>query len=89
MEDTHDGEFLMARAGGGGAEPPNAGPVKIGLIRYEMSGRSIAVRAAEGIVRRSADLGLPAAPAGFRGGKTPALRVGDRVVPKLWRPKWR
>lgn len=169
VEDTHDGEFYTPPPNGGGAENPNAGPVKVGLIKYEMSEQSLAVReaanqavkdvvernglakflkltetkgaycahplggarmaeskdlgvvdhlceafdneglfcidssavatsfsvnpslsiaaiserAAEGIVKRSRDLGLPAVPAGFKGGKTPPVHVGDRVVPKL------
>jgi enediyne biosynthesis protein E9 len=175
VEDTHDGEFYLAPPNGGGAENANAGPVKVGLIKYEMSDQSRAVReaansaikqvverrglgrmlaltetrgaycahplggarmaeskdlgvvnhacevfdneglfcidssalpsslavnpsltiaavserAAEGVVRRSRDLGLPAAPTGFRGGRTPPVHVGDRVVPKLPRPKRR
>jgi hypothetical protein len=50
---------------------------------------AVSERAAEGIVRRSRDLGLPAAPAGYKGGKTPPVHVGDRVVPKLRKPKKR
>lgn len=50
---------------------------------------AVSERAAEGIVRRSHELGLPAAPKGFEGGRTPPLHVGDRVVPKLSRPKRR
>lgn len=169
VEDTHDGEFYVAPPNGAGAESPNAGPVKVGLISYTMSEQSLAVRdaanaaiqsvverqglakflkltenrgaycahplggarmadskdlgvvnhlceafdneglfcidssamptsfavnpslsiaaiserAAEGIVKRAHDLGLPAAPHGFRGGATPPVHVGDRVVPKL------
>jgi choline dehydrogenase-like flavoprotein len=175
VEDTHDGSFYMAPPNGGGAESPNAGPVKIGLIGYEMSEQSRAVReaagkaikgvverrglgrmleltetrgaycahplggarmadskdlgvvdhlcevfdneglfcidsssipsslgvnpsltisavaerAAEGIVKRAKDLGLPAAPPGFKGGGTPPVHVGDRVVPQLRRPRRR
>jgi choline dehydrogenase-like flavoprotein len=175
VEDTHDGSFYMAPPNGGGAESPNAGPVKIGLIDYEMSEQSRAVReaagtaikgvverrglgrmleltetrgaycahplggarmadskdlgvvdhlcevfdneglfcidsssipsslgvnpsltisavserAAEGIVKRANDLGLPAAPPAFKGGGTPPVHVGDRVVPQLRRPKRR
>jgi enediyne biosynthesis protein E9 len=175
VEDTHDGYFYAAPPNGGGAESPNAGPVKVGLISYEMSEQSLAVReeageaiksvverrglgrlltmtetrgaycahplggarmaeskdlgvvnhlcevfdneglfcidssaipsslgvnpsltisavserAAEGIVTRGQDLGLPAAPAGFKGGTTPPVHVGDRVVPRLSRPKHR
>jgi choline dehydrogenase-like flavoprotein len=44
---------------------------------------AVSERAAEGIVTRSRDLGLPAAPQGFKGGRTPPVHVGDRVVPKL------
>jgi choline dehydrogenase-like flavoprotein len=50
---------------------------------------AVSERAAEGIVKRSRDLGLPAAPAGFKGGRTPPVTVGDRVVPRLRRPKHR
>jgi choline dehydrogenase-like flavoprotein len=175
VEDTHDGSFYMAPPNGGGAESPNAGPVKIGLIDYEMSEQSRAVReaagtaikgvverrglgrvleltethgaycahplggarmadskdlgvvdhlcevfdneglfcidsssipsslgvnpsltisavserAAEGIVKRANDLGLPVAPPAFKGGGTPPVHVGDRVVPQLRRPKRR
>jgi enediyne biosynthesis protein E9 len=175
VEDTHDGEFVLPPPNGGGAESPNAGPVKIGLASYTMSERSRAVRdaanqaiksvverrglgrllaltetggaycahplggarmaqskdlgvvnhlcevfdneglfcidssaipsslgvnpsltiaavserAAEGIVTRADDLGLPAPPGRFLGGKTPPVRVGDRVVPNLPRPKKR
>jgi choline dehydrogenase-like flavoprotein len=173
VEDTHDGEFYAAPPNGGGAERPNAGPVAVGLLRYEMTEQSRAVRdaadqaiksvvernalgrvlkmtetrgaycahplggcrmaeskdlgvvdhgceafdneglfcidssaipsslavnpsltiaavserAAEGLVRRAADLGLPAPAAGFRAGRTPPVRVGERVVPQLRRPK--
>ncbi|HEX6712920.1 MAG TPA: GMC family oxidoreductase [Thermoleophilaceae bacterium] len=48
---------------------------------------AVSERAAEGIVKRSRDLGLPAAPPGFKGGTTPPVHVGDRVVPKLRKPK--
>jgi hypothetical protein len=175
VEDTHDGEFYAPPPNGGGAENTGAGPVKAGLIKYEMSEQSLAVRdaankaikdvvernglakflkltetkgaycahplggarmaeskdlgvvnhlceafdneglfcidgsavptsfsvnpslsiaalserAAEGIVNRAHDLGLPAAPAGFKVGKTPPLHVGDRVVPKLAQAKRR
>ena len=50
---------------------------------------AVSERAAEGIVRRAKDLGLPAPPAGFKGGTTPPVHVGDRVVPKLPKPKRR
>jgi hypothetical protein len=169
VEDTHDGAFYAVPPNGGGAERPNAGPVAVGLIRYEMSEQSRAVRqaaddairsvverrglgrllrmtetrgaycahplggcrmadskdmgvvdhrcqvfdneglfcidssaipsslgvnpsltiaavserAAEGLVARATDLGLPAAPRGFRPGTTPPMRVGERVVPQL------
>jgi choline dehydrogenase-like flavoprotein len=49
---------------------------------------AVSERAAEGIVGRSKDLGLPAAPAGFRAG-TPPVRVGERVVPPLPRRRKR
>jgi enediyne biosynthesis protein E9 len=169
VEDTHDGEFYAVPPNGGGAERPNAGPVAIGLLSYDMTDQSRAVRdaanqaiksvvepsglgrvltmtetrgaycahplggcrmaeskdlgvvnhlgeafdneglfcidssaiptslgvnpsltisavserAAEGLVARATDLGLPAAPAGFKGGRTPPVHVGDRVVPQL------
>ncbi len=175
VEDTHDGEFYLPPPNGGGSENTSAGPVKIGLIKYEMSEQSLAVReaangaikkvverrglarfleltetkgaycahplggarmadskdlgvvdhlcevfdneglycidssaiptslgvnpsltisavaerAAEGIVRRAHDLGLPAAPAAFKPGATPPVHVGERVVPKLRHPKHR
>jgi hypothetical protein len=41
---------------------------------------AVSERAAEALVRRAADYGLPAPPAGFRPG-TPAVHVGERVVP--------
>ena len=44
VEDTHDGEFVTPPPNGGGAEAPNAGPVKVGLINYSMSEQSLAVR---------------------------------------------
>src|SRR3954447_2513223 len=50
---------------------------------------AVSERAAEGIVKRSRDLGLPAAPPRFKGGKAPPVHVGDRVVPKLPKPKRR
>jgi choline dehydrogenase-like flavoprotein len=50
---------------------------------------AVSERAAEGIVKRGGDLGLPAVPAGFKGGTTPPVHVGDRVVPKLPKPKKR
>jgi choline dehydrogenase-like flavoprotein len=175
VEDTHDGFFYTPPPNGGGAESPNAGPVKVGLISYDMTEQSRAVReaantaikgvverrglgrvleltenrgaycahplggcrmaeskdlgvvdhrcevfdneglfcvdssaipsslgvnpsltiaavaerAADGIVRRASDLGLPPAPAAFKGGATPPLHVGDRVVPRLPRPRRR
>ena len=50
---------------------------------------AVSERAAEGLVRRSRDLGLPAPPPGYKGGKTPPVHVGERVVPKLRKPKKR
>lgn len=50
---------------------------------------AVSERAAEGLVRRSKDLGLPAAPAGFKAGTTPPVHVGDRVVPPLPRRRRR
>jgi choline dehydrogenase-like flavoprotein len=50
---------------------------------------AVSERAAEGIVRRSQDLGLPVPPSGYKGGKTPPVHVGERVVPKLRKPKRR
>jgi choline dehydrogenase-like flavoprotein len=41
---------------------------------------ALSERAAEQLVRRSGDLGLPPAPPGFRPG-TPGVHVGERVVP--------
>ena len=42
---------------------------------------AVSERAAEQLVRRGADLGLPAAPPGFTPGR-PAVHVGERVVPQ-------
>jgi cholesterol oxidase len=42
---------------------------------------AVSERAAEQLVLRAADLGLPAAPAGFRPGN-PAVHVGERVMPQ-------
>jgi choline dehydrogenase-like flavoprotein len=50
---------------------------------------AVSERAAEGLVRRSRDLGLPTPPPGYKGGKTPPVHVGERVVPKLRKPKKR
>jgi choline dehydrogenase-like flavoprotein len=50
---------------------------------------AVSERAAEGIVKRANDLGLPVAPPAFKGGGTPPVHVGDRVVPQLRRPKRR
>ena len=50
---------------------------------------AVSERAAEGLVRRSRDLGLPVPPPGYKGGKTPPVHVGERVVPKLRKPKKR
>src|SRR3954452_24046929 len=58
-------------------------------VNPSLSIAAISERAAEGIVQRSKDLGLPAAPAGFKGGRTPPVHVGDRVVPKLAHAKRR
>ncbi|MFL5894391.1 MAG: hypothetical protein ACJ76Z_04675, partial [Thermoleophilaceae bacterium] len=50
---------------------------------------AVSERAAEGLVLRAKDLGLPAAPPGFSPGTTPPVHVGDRVVPQLPHPKRR
>ena len=44
---------------------------------------AVSERAAEQLVLRAADLGLPAAPAGFRPGN-PAVHVGERVPVAEW-----
>jgi hypothetical protein len=59
------------------------------LSRREFLHNVSAAGAAERIVGRSRDLGLPPAPRGFQGGRTPPVHVGDRIVPKLPRAKRR
>jgi enediyne biosynthesis protein E9 len=54
-------------------------PTSLG-VNPSLTISAVSERAAEGIVNRAADLGLPAAPAGFQPG-TPAVHVGERVVP--------
>src|SRR4051794_6230703 len=44
VEDTHDGEFYLSPPNGGGAERPNAGPVEVGLVTYDMTEQSRKVR---------------------------------------------
>jgi choline dehydrogenase-like flavoprotein len=53
VEDTHDGYFYLAPPDGGGAESPNAGPVKIGLINYDMTEASRRVRDTADIAMKS------------------------------------
>jgi enediyne biosynthesis protein E9 len=43
VEDTHDGEFVLPPPDGDNLRP-NAGPVAVGLFRYEMSEQSVRVR---------------------------------------------
>jgi enediyne biosynthesis protein E9 len=50
---------------------------------------AVSERAAEGLVGRSHDLGLPVPAPGYKGGKSPPVHVGERVVPKLRKPKKR
>jgi enediyne biosynthesis protein E9 len=53
VEDTHDGEFYAAPPTGGGAVRPNAGPVAVGLFRYQLSEASIRVREAADAAMRN------------------------------------
>jgi choline dehydrogenase-like flavoprotein len=57
-------------------------PTSLG-VNPSLTIAAVSERAAEGLVRRSRDLGLPAAPAGFKPGATPPVHVGDRVIPPL------
>jgi len=56
-------------------------PTSLG-VNPSLTIAAVSERAAEGLVRRGKDLGLPEAPAGFTHG-TPPVRVGERVVPPL------
>jgi cholesterol oxidase len=54
-------------------------PTSLG-VNPSLTISAVCERAAAELVRRSADYGLPNAPAGFRH-RTPAVVVGERVVP--------
>ena len=54
-------------------------PTSLG-VNPSLTISAVCERAAAELVKRSADYGLPAAPAGFRHG-TPRTVVGERVVP--------
>ncbi|MGZ6707256.1 MAG: GMC oxidoreductase [Solirubrobacteraceae bacterium] len=55
-------------------------PTSLG-VNPSLTIAAVAERAASLLVARSADLGLPAAPRGFRAGR-PGVHVGPRVVPR-------
>jgi choline dehydrogenase-like flavoprotein len=55
-------------------------PTSLG-VNPSLTIAAVSERAAEALVRRAPDLGLPKAPPGFRP-RTPAVHVGERVVPK-------
>jgi hypothetical protein len=57
-------------------------PTSLG-VNPSLTIAAVSERAAEGLVNRSADLGLPALPTGFKHGATPPVHVGDRVIPPL------
>jgi choline dehydrogenase-like flavoprotein len=54
-------------------------PTSLG-VNPSLTISAVSERAASGLVARSADYGLPAAPEGFKP-RTPDLFVGERVVP--------
>ena len=62
-------------------------PTSLG-VNPSLTIAAVSERAAAGLVARAADLGLPAPPAGFRH-RTPEVFVGERVVPKIARPRRR
>jgi enediyne biosynthesis protein E9 len=57
----------------------SAVPTSLG-VNPSLTISAVSERAAEGLVQRAADFGLPAAPPGFRP-RRPAVHVGERVVP--------
>jgi choline dehydrogenase-like flavoprotein len=63
-------------------------PTSLG-VNPSLTISAVSERAAEGLVARAKDLGLPAPPAGFAPGATPPVHVGERVVPQLPHPKRR
>jgi choline dehydrogenase-like flavoprotein len=63
-------------------------PTSLG-VNPSLTIAAVAERAAEGLVRRAKDLGLPAVPTGFKPGATPPVHVGERVVPALPRRRRR
>jgi enediyne biosynthesis protein E9 len=58
-------------------------PTSLG-VNPSLTIAAVSERAAAGLVAKGRDLGLPAAPKGFRH-RTPEVFVGERVVPKLAR----
>ena len=59
-------------------------PTSLG-VNPSLTIAAVSERAADALVIRAADLGLPARPAGFRP-RIPSEIVGERVVPKLPAP---
>jgi cholesterol oxidase len=55
-------------------------PTSLG-VNPSLTISAVSERAAEQLVQRAEDLGLPKAPTGFRP-RTPDVYVGDRVVPQ-------
>jgi cholesterol oxidase len=55
-------------------------PTSLG-VNPSLTISAVSERAAEQLVARAAQLGLPARPRGFRPG-TPAVHVGERVIPR-------
>ena len=55
-------------------------PTSLG-VNPSLTISAVAERAADRLVARGADLGLPARPAGFRH-RPPAVHVGERVIPR-------
>ena len=60
----------------------SAVPTALG-VNPSLTISAVSERAAEALVLRAKDLGLPAPPAGYKPGMTPPVHVGERVIPKL------